>query len=96
MTGNQDCVDTALLELVFVADYERMKLVPAAQREPYVHATVGAFAQNLYQYCASEVLATVIRAWFDRDALAPAMGLQPDHLLLMSQTVGATGPAQAG
>ena len=96
MTGNQHFVATASLELVFVADPARMKLVPAARREPYAHATVGAIAQYVYLYCASEGLATVIRAWFARDALALALGLQPDHQLLMSQTVGATRPAQAG
>lgn len=53
-------------------------------------------AQEVYLYCASEGLATVIRAWFNRDALASAMGLQADHQLLLSQTVGAIKPAQAG
>jgi hypothetical protein len=96
VTGNQDFVDTAPLDLVFVADHARMKLVPVAQREAYAHATAGAMAQNVYLYCASEGLATVIRAWFDRDALARAMGLQADHQLLLSQTVGASQPAQAG
>jgi len=96
VTGNQDFVDTAPLDLVFVADHARMKLVPAAQREAYAHATAGAMAQNVYLYCASEGLATVIRAWFDRDALARAMGLQADHQLLLSQTVGAIRPAHAG
>lgn len=65
-----------------------MKLVPAAQREAYAHATAGAMAQNVYPYCASKGLATVIRAWFDRDALARAMGLQADHQSLVSETVG--------
>ena len=96
VTGNQDFVDTAPLDLVFVADHARMKLVPAAQREAYAHATAGAMAQNVYLYCASEGLATVIRAWFDRNALAHAMRLQTDHQLLLSQTVGANKPAQAG
>jgi nitroreductase len=96
VTGNQDFVDTAPLDLVFVADHARMKLVPVAQREAYAHATAGAMAQNVYLYCASEGLATVIRAWFDRDALARAMGLQADHQLLLSQTVGVNQPAQAG
>jgi hypothetical protein len=96
VTGNQDFVDTAPLDLVFVADHSRMKLVPAGQRQAYAHATAGAMAQNVYLYCASEGLATVIRAWFDRDALASAMGLQADHQLLLSQTVGAIKPAQAG
>ena len=92
VTGNQDFVDTAPLDLVFVADHARMTLVPVAQREAYAHATAGAMAQNVYLYCASEGLATVIRAWFDRDALARAMGLQADHQLLLSQTVGAIKP----
>jgi nitroreductase len=88
VTGHQDFVDTAPLDLVFVADHARMKLVPAAQREAYAHASAGAMAQNVYLYCASEGLATVIRAWFDRDALAHAMGLTADHQVLLSQTVG--------
>ena len=96
VTGNQDFVDTAPLDLVFVADHARMKLVPVAQREAYAHATAGAMAQNAYLYCASQGLATVIRAWFNRDALALAMGLQADHQLLLSQTVGAIKPAQVG
>ena len=96
VTGNQDFVDTAPLDLVFVADHARMKLVPAARREAYAHATAGAMAQNVYLYCASEGLAAVIRAWFDRDALARAMGLQADHQLLLSQTVGSVKPVQAG
>ncbi len=94
VTGNQDFVDTAPLDLVFVADYARMKLVPAAQRAGYAFATAGAMSQNVYLYCASEGLATVIRAWFDRDALSRAMGLQAEHQLLLSQTVGAIESVQ--
>ena len=95
VTGNQDFVDTAPLDLVYVADHARMHLVPVSQREAYAHATAGAMAQNVYLYCASEGLASVIRAWFDREALGRAMGLQADHQLLLSQTVGAIKPAQA-
>jgi hypothetical protein len=94
VTGNQDFVDTAPLDLVFVADHARMKLVPAAQRQNYAYAMAGAMAQNVYLYCASQDLATVIRAWFDRHALAQAMGLQADQQLLLSQTVGSIKPAQ--
>ena len=48
----------------------------------------GAMAQNIYLYCASVGLATVVRAWFDRQALTQAMGLTPDQQLLLTQTVG--------
>lgn len=88
VTGYQDFVDTAPLDLVLVADHARMKLVPAAQREAFAFAAAGAMAQNVYLYCASSGLATVIRAWLDRDALAQAMGLTNDQQVLLSQTVG--------
>jgi nitroreductase len=93
VTGNQDFVDSAPLDLIFVADHARMGLVPVAHRAAYAHATAGAMAQNVYLYCASEGLAAVLRAWFDRDALAGAMGLQADQQLLLSQTVGAVQSA---
>lgn len=93
VTGNQDFVDKAPLDLIFVADHTRMKLVPASQRQPYAFAAAGAMAQNVYLYCASAGLATVIRAWFDHQALARAMGLQADHQLLLSQTVGRVAAA---
>ena len=90
VTGNQDFVDSAPLDLVFVADHTRMKRILAVQREGYAFATAGAMAQNVYLYCASTDLSAVIRAWFDRQALSLAMGLGTDHQLLLSQTVGIT------
>lgn len=88
VTGYQDFVDDAPLDLVFVADHARMKLVPAAQRESFASVAAGAMAQNVYLYCASAGLATVIRAWIDRGALAQALGLNNDQQVLLSQTVG--------
>lgn len=88
VTGYQDFVDDAPLDLVYVADHSRMKMVPAAQRESYASVAAGAMAQNLYLYCASAGLATVVRAWFDRNALGRAMGLGPDQQILLTQTVG--------
>jgi len=93
VTGYQDFVDTAPLDLVYVADHARMRLVPAGMRQAYAYAAAGAMAQNVYLYCASAGLATVIRAWFDRDALARAMALGNDQPLLLAQTVGL--PAEA-
>jgi nitroreductase len=48
----------------------------------------GAIAQNIYLYCASAGLASVIRAWIDRQAIADALGLPHEHQVLLSQTVG--------
>lgn len=92
VTGYQDFVDTAPLDLILVTDYSRMKLVPVAQRMAYAYTCAGAMAQNVYLYCASEGLATVIRAWLDRDSLARAMGLGTEQQVLLSQTVGRKAP----
>jgi nitroreductase len=88
VTGYQDFVDEAPLDLVYVADHARMKMVPVGQRESYASVAAGAIAQNVYLFAASNRLATVIRAWIDRAAIADALGLTHDQQVLLSQTVG--------
>jgi len=92
VTGYQDFVDEAPLDLVLVADHSRMKMVPASKRESYASVAAGAITQNVYLYCASAGLATVTRAWIDRGALSAAMGLEPDQQVILSQTVGMPKP----
>jgi nitroreductase len=96
VTGYQDFVDQAPLDLVYVADHARMRLVPVAQRESYASVAAGAIAQNVYLFAAGNGLATVIRAWIDRAAIADALGLTHDQQVLLSQTVGypAGGPGK--
>lgn len=88
VTGYQDFVDEAPLDIVFVADHRRMKLVPVAQRPVYAAVEAGAISQNIYLFAASNGLATVVRAWFDRGAIADALGLDHDQQVLLSQTIG--------
>jgi SagB-type dehydrogenase family enzyme len=88
VTGYQDFVDDAALDLVFVADHARMRMVPAAQRESYASVAAGAIAQNVYLFAAANGLATVLRAWIDRTAIADALGLTHDQQVLLAQTVG--------
>ncbi len=88
ITGYQDFVDEAPLDLIYVADHARMRMVPVAQRESFASASAGAIAQNVYLYAASTGLTTVIRAWIDRAAIADALGLTHDQQVLLSQTVG--------
>jgi len=88
VTGYQDFVDDAPLDLVYVADHSRMRMVPVGSRESYASAAAGAIAQNVYLFAASAGLATVIRAWIDRGAIADALGLTHDQQVLLSQTVG--------
>ena len=88
VTGYQDFVDEAPLDLVFVADHARMALVPVAQRESFASVAAGAISQNVYLFAASAGLAAVIRAWIDREAIAQALGLSHDHRCFLSQTIG--------
>lgn len=88
VTGMQDFVDHAPLDLVYVADHSRMKLVPERARETYAAVCAGAIAQNVYLYCASSGLATVVRAWFDRGALERALRLSETQHVVLTQTVG--------
>lgn len=88
VTGYQDFVDDAPLVLVYVADHRRLHAVPAASRSLYSAAAAGAICQNVYLYAAAHGLATVIRAWIDREAIADALGLSHDQQVLFSQTIG--------
>ena len=85
-TGTQDYVKDAPLDLVYVADLAKTKA--SADRDLYVAADVGFIAQNVYLFCASEGLATVVRGSIDRQALSKAMRLRPDQRIILAQTVG--------
>ena len=88
VTGYQDFVDEAPLDLVLVADHARMRMVPASKRESYASVAAGAIAQSVYLFAASNGLASAIRAWIDRASIADALGLTHDQQVLLSQTVG--------
>jgi len=88
VTGYQDFVDEAPLDLVYIADHRRMGIVPVEHRERYAWFAAGAIAQNVYLFSASNGLAAVVRAWIDRAAIADALGLTHDQQVLVSQTVG--------
>lgn len=88
LTGLQDFVAAAPLNLVYVADLSRMHQASAEERARYAGPDAGFIAQNVYLFCASEGLATVVRGWVDRPALSRAMGLKPQQQIILAQTVG--------
>lgn len=91
VTGYQDFVDQAPLDLIYVADNAHMSAVSKNLRALYSAASAGAIAQNVYLYCASVGLATVLRGWLDRDAVASALKLSADEEVVLAQTVGYPG-----
>ncbi|MGC9363042.1 MAG: SagB/ThcOx family dehydrogenase [Fidelibacterota bacterium] len=87
MTGTQDFVGTAPVNLIFVADYDRLR-GSEESRKFYSATDTGFISQNVYLYCAAEGLATVVRGSVDREALAAAMKLRPSQHIILAQTIG--------
>lgn len=87
LTGTQDFVAQAPLNLVYVADLGRMDTSEEGKRL-YSATDTGFIAQNVYLFCASAGLATVVRASVDRQALAAALKLAPYQQIILAQTVG--------
>jgi nitroreductase len=88
MTGRQPFVKEAAVNLAYVADYSKMGTVTNEVKDLYSAAATGFISENVYLYCASEGLATVVRAGIDRPALANAMKLRPDQKIILAQSVG--------
>ncbi len=88
LAGKQDFVATAPLNLVYVADYTRMPDLNTEQQLVYSSTDVGFSAQNVYLFCASSGLATVVRGSSDREALGQALGLTAQQRIILGQSVG--------
>jgi len=86
-TTGQPFVATAPLNLVYAFDTTKMGNVPDAVKYATSGATAGVTAQNVYLYCASAGLATVLRESVP-EALAKTLRLPPGHLIQFAQTVG--------
>jgi nitroreductase len=88
LTGRQPFVKDAALNLIYVADLSRIGRGTNEEKDFFSAADTGFIAQNVYLFCASEGLATVVRANIDRPTLAKTMKLGPDQRITLSQTVG--------
>ncbi len=89
-TGQQAFVKTVPLDLVYVADYSKAKTAKGENpnADAWSAAGVGFISQNVYLYCASEGLATVVRGMFDREALGKVLNLRPGQKIILTQSVG--------
>ena len=88
LTGEQDFVATAPLNLVYVANLDRMGEAAAEDKALYSAADTGFMAQNVYLYCASARLAVVVRGLIEREALGAALRLGRHQRIILAQTVG--------
>ena len=95
ITGTQSFVGNAAVNLVYVADMgktgkaEGATITDSDLLAPYADAAF--VAQNVYLYCASENLGTVVRGLIPRDILAAELGLRSNQRIILAQTVGKIG-----
>ncbi len=87
-TGKQGFVKIAPVNLVFVANLSKVTTKNENDKILYTASDTGFISQNVYLFCASEGLATVVRGYIDKPALEKKMGLRPDQKVILSQTVG--------
>jgi nitroreductase len=92
LTGKQDFVSVVPVNLIYVATVSMDTTVAEAERIFYPAADCGFISQNVYLFCASEGLGTVVRGMVDKPALAKKMGLRPDQRILLAQSVGYPAP----
>ena len=81
-TGGQPFVAIAPVNLVFVANLDKASNRDAALID------CGFISQNVYLFCASEGLISVVRGSIDKGELHRLLGLNENQEALLGQTVG--------
>ena len=87
-TGVQPFVKDVPVNLVYVADFAKISRGSDSAKAWYSAADAAFIGENVYLFCASEGLATVIRGSVERDSLAAAMRLRPEQRVVLAQSVG--------
>ena len=89
--SKSDFVSTAPVNFIYVADYSRMRSNSDEDKRFISGTDTGFISQNVYLYCASEGLATVVLGGIDRDTLHKAMKLLENQKIVLAQTIGYPG-----
>lgn len=87
-TGMQPFVKDVPVNLVYVADLKKINRASDADKDFYSGVDAAFISENVYLYCASEGLSTVVRGSVDREMLAEVMKLRPDQKIILAQSVG--------
>jgi SagB-type dehydrogenase family enzyme len=83
--GRQGFTQKAPVGLIYVSETERMK---GSETEFYSATDTGFISQNVYLFCASEGMNTVVIGSVDKAALHAAMKLKPSQKIILTQPVG--------
>ena len=89
--GTQDFVKAAPVILVYVADFDRMTGATDDLRKFFSAVDLGYISQNVYLWCASEGLATIILGQVDKPKVHEVLKLKPAQQVILSQPVAYPG-----
>ena len=87
-TGSMVFARSAPVVLVYAADLGRMAKATREEQVLNAHVDSAIVGQNVYLYCASAGLATVILGSVDRAGLPKRMRLREDQIVTFAQPVG--------
>ena len=87
--GLQGFVKNAPVVLAFVADYRKMSaLVGKEEKDFYAATDCGYISQNVYLWCASEGLSTVVLGYINREKISKVLRLDKEQRVILTQCVG--------
>jgi nitroreductase len=89
--GTQEFVKTAPVNLVFVAYMGKMASFNEEMQKFYSAADGCYILQNVYLWCASEGIATIVRGQIDKTKAKEVLKLRPKQYVILAQTVGYPG-----
>jgi SagB-type dehydrogenase family enzyme len=89
-TGSQPFVKDAAVSILYVCNLDKSASDDDAGALVNAAFSAGAIAQNVYLYCASEGLGSVVRGSFDAAELKRVLNLNDRKAVIMTQTVGYT------
>ncbi len=87
-TGMQPFVGEAPVNIVFVCNKSKINSKSESGLTEATYANSGFISQNIYLFCASEGLSTVVRASIVKEKLAKIMTLTDDQMITLAQTIG--------
>lgn len=86
--GRQKFTKDAPLNLIFVTNLSKMGKADKKSKEFYSATDAGFISQNVYLFCASEGLNTVVLGYVNRPLLSGEMGLTANQAVILTQPVG--------
>ena len=84
--GKQTFTKKAAVCLAYISDYKKMK-TKDEKKDFYSATDTGFISQNVYLYCASENMATVVLGYINRDKIREVLGLEEHQKVVLTQCV---------